>query len=78
MSQKETLKKVIRYIRKYGFFLVCSLVLAAVTVALTLYVPILVGDAIDQIIGPGDVDFAEIRAILWKIGIAVLITMAAQ
>ena len=44
MSQKETLKKVIRYIRKYGFFLVCSLVLAAVTVALTLYVPILVGD----------------------------------
>ena len=76
MSQKETLKKVIRYIRKYGFFLVCSLVLAAVTVAL--YVPILVGDAIDQIIGPGDVDFAEIRAILWKIGIAVLITMAAQ
>ena len=78
MSQKETLKKVIRYIRKYGFFLVCSLVLAAVTVALTLYVPILVGDAIDQIIGPGDVDFVEIRAILWKIGIAVLITMAAQ
>ncbi len=78
MSQKETLKKVIRYIRKYGFFLVCSLVLAAVTVALTLYVPILVGDAIDQIIGPGDVDFAEIRSILWKIGIAVLITMAAQ
>lgn len=78
MSQKETLKKVIRYIRKYGFFLVCSLVLAAVTVALTLYVPILVGDAIDQIIGPGDVDFVQIRAILWKIGIAVLITMAAQ
>lgn len=78
MSQKETLKKVLRYIRKYGFFLVCSLALAAVTVALTLYVPILVGDAIDQIIGPGDVDFAEIRAILWKIGIAVLITMAAQ
>lgn len=78
MSQKETLKKVLRYIRKYGFFLVCSLALAAVTVALTLYVPILVGDAIDQIIGPGDVDFDQIRAILWKIGIAVLITMAAQ
>lgn len=78
MSQKETLKKVLRYIRKYGFFLVCSLALAAVTVALTLYVPILVGDAIDQIIGPGDVDFDRIRAILWKIGIAVLITMAAQ
>lgn len=78
MSQKETLKKVLRYIRKYGFFLVCSLALAAVTVALTLYVPILVGDAIDQIIGPGDVDFGRIRAILWKIGIAVLITMAAQ
>lgn len=78
MSQKETLKKVLRYIRKYGFFLVCSLALAAVTVALTLYVPILVGDAIDQIIGPGDVDFDRIRAILWKIGISVLLTMAAQ
>lgn len=78
MNQKETLKKVLRYIRKYGFFLGCSLVLAAVTVALTLYVPILIGDAIDFIIAPGNVDFTRVTSILWKIGIAVLVTMAAQ
>ncbi len=77
-GQMAALRQVLAYIRKYWFLVGLSLILAAVTVALTLYVPILVGDAIDQIIGPGDVDFAEIRAILWKIGIAVLITMAAQ
>lgn len=78
MSQKETLKEVLRYIRKYSFFLICSLVLAAVTVALTLYVPILTGHAIDFIVGPGDVDFTRVAEVLWKIGIAVLVTMAAQ
>ena len=60
MRQKGTLKKVLRYIRKYAFFLICSLVLAAVTVALTLYVPILTGQAIDSIVRPGDVDFANV------------------
>lgn len=78
MKQKETLRRVLRYIRKYTFFLVCSLVLAAVTVALTLYVPILIGDAIDFILAPGKVDFVQITRILWKIGIAVVVTMAAQ
>ncbi len=78
MRQKGTLKKVLRYIRKYAFFLICSLVLAAVTVALTLYVPILTGQAIDSIVRPGDVDFANVASILRKIGIAVLVTMAAQ
>ena len=43
MSQKETIKKVLRYIKKYSFFVICSLVLAVITVALTLYVPILTG-----------------------------------
>ena len=78
MRQKGTLKKVLRYIRKYAFFLICSLVLAAVTVALTLYVPILTGQAIDSIVRPGDVDFANVASILRKIGTAVLVTMAAQ
>ncbi len=78
MRQKGTLKKVLRYIHKYAFFLICSLVLAAVTVALTLYVPILTGQAIDSIVRPGDVDFANVASILRKIGIAVLVTMAAQ
>ena len=61
-----------------GFELYRSLVPAAVTVALTLYVPILTGQAIDCIIAPGAVDFAAIRHILWKIGGAVAVTMAAQ
>lgn len=78
VKQKGTLKKVLRYIRKYAFFLICSLVLAAVTVALTLYVPILTGQAIDSIVRPGDVDFANVASILRNIGIAVLVTMAAQ
>ena len=78
MRQKGTLKKVLRYIRKYAFFLICSLVLAAVTVALALYVPILTGQAIDSIVRPGDVDFANVASILRKIGTAVLVTMAAQ
>lgn len=78
MRQKGTLKKVLHYIRRYRFFLILSLVLAAVTVALTLYVPILTGQAIDAIVMPGDVDFDKVTEILWKIGISVLITMLAQ
>ncbi|MCI9539366.1 MAG: ABC transporter ATP-binding protein [Eubacterium sp.] len=78
MSQKETIRRVLSYIRRYTFFLICSLVLAAVTVALTLYVPILTGQAIDCIIAPGAVDFDAIRHILWKIGGAVAVTMVAQ
>ncbi len=78
MDQKKTLRRVLRYIKKYAFFLGCSLVLAAVTVVLSLYVPILTGDAIDYILEPGKVDFAMIRMVLWKIGTAVGITMVAQ
>lgn len=73
-----TLTKVLKYIKRYGFFLATSLVLAAVTVVLTLYVPILTGHAIDEIVGPGRVDFEKVASILWKIGVAVLVTMAAQ
>lgn len=77
-SQKGTLKKVLRYIKKYIFILVLSLVLAAVVVVLTLYVPILTGRAIDAIVSQGNVDFGRVTSILWKIGIAVLITAGAQ
>lgn len=77
-NQKGTLKKVLRYIKKYALILAVSLVLAAVTVVLTLYVPILTGQAIDAIVSQGNVDFDRVTSILWKIGIAVLATMAAQ
>ena len=51
-GQIATLKKVFHYIGKYWFFLIFSIVCAAVTVTLTLYIPILTGDAIDCIIAP--------------------------
>lgn len=76
--QKRTLLKVLRYIRKYWFYLGVSIFMAACTVALTLYVPILTGDAIDLIIHKGLVDFEGIFAILMKIGIAIALTAAAQ
>lgn len=77
-SQLRTLGKVLRYISRYRFWLVLTLIMAAVVTALTLYVPILVGEAIDNIIGPGDVAFEAITKILLTVGISVGITSAAQ
>lgn len=77
-GQMATMGKVLNYIRKYWFLVGLSLVLAAVTVALTLYVPILTGDAVDLLLGKGSVDFAGVFDILIKIGIAVLITALSQ
>ena len=78
MKQSETLKKVLRYIRKYWFFLVCSILCAAATVTLTLYIPILTGDAIDCILGQGKVDFPAVFVILKKMAIAVALTAFTQ
>ena len=78
MTQKETIKKVLHYIRRYRFFLIASLVLALITVVLALYVPILTGQAVDLIVGKGQVDFAGVYRICVKIGIAILLTMVAQ
>ena len=78
MTQKETIKKVLHYIRRYRFFLIVSLVLALITVVLTLYVPILTGQAVDLIVGKGQVDFAGGYLSCFNIGIAILLTMAAQ
>ncbi len=49
-NQKSTLRKVLRYIRRYWGYLGASIILAAVTVALTLYLPILIGQAVDRIV----------------------------
>ena len=73
-----TLRKVLHYIRRYRIFLLLSILLAAATVAGTLYVPILVGNAIDQMIGSGNVNFGAIAAILLKIAIVVGITALLQ
>lgn len=77
-GQMATLGKVLNYIRKYWFMVGASLILAAVTVVLTLYVPILTGDAVDLLLGKGEVDFGAVLDIMKKIGVAVLITAVAQ
>ena len=77
-GQMETMKKVLHYIRKYWFFLICSILCAAITVTFTLYIPILTGDAIDYILEPGKVDFIMLAALLKKMVIVILLTAAAQ
>lgn len=72
------MKRVLKYIRKYTPALVLSLVLAAVTVLLTLYIPILTGNAVDLIIGKGQVDMPGIFAIMKKIAIVMIITAVGQ
>ena len=76
--QKDTFFKVLRYMKPYWFYLAFSLVLAAVTVALTLYLPKLTGFAVDRIIEQGRVDFAGIFQILKLMAVTILITAAAQ
>lgn len=78
MSNKIVIKKVLSYIGKYKFYLLFSVIFAAVSVALTLYVPILVGNAIDCIIGTNDVDFNSITSILINIVITVAVTAVLQ
>lgn len=78
MKSRETLLKVLRYLRRYWIFLGMSLVFAAVTVVLTLYVPVLTGDAVDKIVGVGQVDFAAVYAIGKKIAVLVAVTALAQ
>lgn len=77
-GQMQTMKKVLHYIRRYWFFLLCSIACAAITVTLTLYIPILTGDVIDYIIEPGKVDFVVILAMLKKMAIVILLTALAQ
>ncbi len=72
------MKRVLKYIRKYTPALVLSLLLAGLTVLLTLYIPILTGNAVDLIIGKGQVDMAGIFAIMKKIAIVMIITAAGQ
>lgn len=68
MKRKSTLKRVLCYIEGYRQYLLASILMAVLTVALTLYAPILTGDAIDFMIGKGAVDFAALLKLLTKLG----------
>lgn len=77
-SQARTLKKVFRYMRRYIPLLVIALTLSIVTVALTLYFPILTGRAIDLIVGKGQVEFDSILRIIIQAVVAVLCAAVSQ
>lgn len=78
MKQSVTLKKILNYIRRYRFMVALSIFLAAVTVVLTLYIPILTGDAVDLIVAKGLVDMAGILSIMKKIAVVMVITALSQ
>lgn len=77
-EQSKTLKKVLRYLKRYWFFLALSFGLAAITVASTLYIPLLTGDAVDCVIGKGQVDFTGIFAVLKRMAMVIGVTAVAQ
>lgn len=77
-NQTQTIKKVFHYLGKYRIFVVISILMAMASVALTLYVPKLTGNAIDYIIGPGQIEFAKVFQILIKIGVATLFIALVQ
>ncbi len=77
-NNQQIMKKVLHHIGKYKFFLLLSIIMAAVSVVLTLYIPILTGDIVDCIIGPKNVDFESIFVILQKMAIVILLTAIIQ
>ncbi len=76
--KRDTVKRVLSYIGAYRLLVLFSLVLAAVTVALTLYIPILIGDAVDLIVGKGQVDFPGLFRIFRVMVVVIASTSAAQ
>lgn len=77
-ADRGTLKKVLRYVGKYPVSLICTLLFSLVSVVFTLYIPILVGDAIDCIVGAGAVDFTALKSICIKIGASLVAASVAQ
>ncbi len=78
MKHKSTLKRILQYIADYRLYLAASLLFAVLTVALTLYAPVLTGDAIDYMIGEGRVDFEALALLLWRLGIVIGLTSLFQ
>ena len=77
-KNQDTMKKVFKLIRPYMHYLILSLIFAAISVALTLYSPILSGNAIDLILSKGHVDFAGVFQILKKYAVVIILTGVAQ
>ena len=73
-----TLKRVLSYVKKYPLSLAFTLLFSAITVAFTLYIPVLIGDGIDRIAGVGKVDFAALKKIFVKIGLSLSVAAVSQ
>ena len=78
MKKKNTMLRLLRYLKKYWLLLMLSLLFAALTVAMTLYLPILIGQAVDLIVAPGQVEFSAIARLLLKMGILIGATALSQ
>ena len=74
----KTIRRILHYIQNYRGHVILSILLAAVTVVLTLYIPILTGQAVDTIVGPGEVDWTTLLQILERMGFMILVTAFAQ
>ena len=74
----KTIRRILHYIQTYRGHVILSILLAAVTVVLTLYIPILTGQAVDTIVGPGEVDWTTLLQILEQMGFMILVTAFAQ
>ena len=78
MKKRNTMRRLLRYLKKYWLLLILSLLFAALTVAMTLYLPILIGQAVDLIVAPGKVEFSAIASLLLKMGILIGATALSQ
>ena len=78
VNNKKTLRRILHYIRPYTALVILSLLLSALTVGLTLYIPILIGRGVDYIVGEGQVDFTGLMAVIAGILISIAVTAVAQ
>ena len=77
-KQKNTMKRVLAYIGRYKWMVLLSLLLAGITVAFTLYIPIMIGKAVDLVVGQGQVDLPGLLRILKKMAAVILLTALSQ
>lgn len=78
IHQRETISRVLAYIRPYRLKIAVMLVFAMITVGLTLYAPVLIGQGVDQIVGPGQVDYKRLRQILFTLAVVIGATALLQ
>lgn len=77
-KSKGTVSKVLQYLKKYRLLCICSLLFAALSVVLTLYLPIQIGNAVDCVLAPGKVDFPQLFAVLRSMAVVIFLTAAFQ